>query len=138
MLGWGIFLGHVVTAIETPLFILITRSDICQNATDDAGIVRMGTLTTESHRDLSMHPSAFQQTSSTFQEESPTLLFFCFFLNGSRALPVLGPQHPKPLPQVWTHEWVTNKDQKEEDSRDMHYMSAPNPTWFDTGQGPEK
>lgn len=46
-LGWGIFLGHVITAIETPLFILITRSDICQNATDDAGIVRMGTLTTE-------------------------------------------------------------------------------------------
>ena len=61
------------------------------------------------HRDLSMHLSAFQQRHHQPSRKNPRLSFVCLFFNGSRALPVLGPQHPKPLPQVWTHEWVTDK-----------------------------
>ena len=46
------------------------------------------------------------ETSSAFQAGCPTLFCFSYV---SRALPILGPQHRKPLPQIRTHEWVTDK-----------------------------
>ena len=58
--GGAFIMTCLVTAIETSLFILITRSAICQNAKDDAGSVRKGIQATESRGDSAMHLATFQ------------------------------------------------------------------------------
>ena len=108
---------------DTP-FMLITRSDICQNATDDAGIVRMGTFTTESHRDLSTHPSAFQQRHHQPSRKNPRLCFFFFFfkwVQSSASSRPSAPQTPAPNMDTWVgHRQIKTKRRKTAGTDALH------------------